>query len=363
VGTSFSAPLVSGVAALMLSAEPSLSATRVRTLLQASARPFPTTGGDNGDGTAVLACVAPLPVGTAQFDQQQCYCTTSTCGAGMLDAGAAVRAVKASLSPNYTGLFWNAPAGSESGWGINFAHQGDQIFATWFTYDTGGKAWWLSMLATRTSPGGSVYGGTIHVDSGPPFDDFTGAAVARPVGSGTLAFTDIDDGTFAYTVNGVSQTKALTRVNLGTGAAPTCFYGSSTPNLAGATNYQDLWWVSAGAEPGWGINFAHQGDAMFATWYTYDVDRTPLWLSALVFRAPGGRVFSGPIHRTAGARFDAYDPRSVSTTPVGTATITFADGNDATFDYTVTLAPLASPVTQQKRITRFRFASGGVLCQ
>ncbi len=31
------------------------------------------------------------------------------------------------------------PAGSESGWGINFAHQGDIIFATWFTYDADGK--------------------------------------------------------------------------------------------------------------------------------------------------------------------------------------------------------------------------------
>ena len=38
-------------------------------------------------------------------------------------------------SLNFQGLWWNAPAGSESGWGINFAHQGDVIFATWFTHD------------------------------------------------------------------------------------------------------------------------------------------------------------------------------------------------------------------------------------
>ena len=52
---------------------------------------------------------------------------------------------------NYQGLFWNAPAGSESGWGINFAHQGDVIFATWFTYDATGKALWLSMTANKTA--------------------------------------------------------------------------------------------------------------------------------------------------------------------------------------------------------------------
>jgi hypothetical protein len=37
---------------------------------------------------------------------------------------------------NYQGLWWKSPAGSESGWGINFAHQGDVIFATWFTCRT-----------------------------------------------------------------------------------------------------------------------------------------------------------------------------------------------------------------------------------
>ena len=54
-------------------------------------------------------------------------------------------------SINIEGLWWASPAGSESGWGINFAHQGDVVFATWFTYDAAGKAWWLSMTANRTA--------------------------------------------------------------------------------------------------------------------------------------------------------------------------------------------------------------------
>ena len=41
---------------------------------------------------------------------------------------------------NYTGLWWAAPTGSESGWGIYLAHQGDTIFATWFTYDAKRRA-------------------------------------------------------------------------------------------------------------------------------------------------------------------------------------------------------------------------------
>ncbi len=91
LGTSFSAPLVSGTVALMLSARPNLSPSEVLTLLKGTARAFPTTGGDNGDGTVVKQCTAPqYDAANKPIDQIQCYCTTSTCGAGMLDAGAAV---------------------------------------------------------------------------------------------------------------------------------------------------------------------------------------------------------------------------------------------------------------------------------
>jgi len=62
-GTSFSAPLVSGVVALMLSVAPDLTATQVRDFLKASAKPFPA--GSN--------------------------CAPTTCGAGILDAPGAVR--------------------------------------------------------------------------------------------------------------------------------------------------------------------------------------------------------------------------------------------------------------------------------
>lgn len=87
VGTSFSAPLVAGSAALVLAAQPTLTPSEVRTILRSTARPFPTTGADAG----TAACHAPN--GT---DQLECYCTTGTCGAGMLDTGAALQLVLAS---------------------------------------------------------------------------------------------------------------------------------------------------------------------------------------------------------------------------------------------------------------------------
>ena len=45
--------------------------------------------------------------------------------------------------------------------------------------------------------------------SAAPFDP--AQVVSAPVGSGKLSFTDESNGSFAYTVNGVSQTKAITR--------------------------------------------------------------------------------------------------------------------------------------------------------
>ena len=93
VGTSFSAPLVAGTVGLMFSARPALTVADVRTALQASSRPFPTTGADAG----VPACRAPD--GT---DQLECYCTTSTCGAGMLDAGKAVTAANLGVQARIT---------------------------------------------------------------------------------------------------------------------------------------------------------------------------------------------------------------------------------------------------------------------
>ncbi len=103
LGTSFSAPLVSGTVALMLSVNPALTPAQVKATLQATARAFPTTGGTVNITVTTATPKATLPVAVAateplqcvaptSSDQLECYCTTATCGAGMLDAHAAVLA-------------------------------------------------------------------------------------------------------------------------------------------------------------------------------------------------------------------------------------------------------------------------------
>lgn len=87
-GTSFSTPLVSGTIALMLQTDPTLTPTKIKAALQSSARAFPTVAG-------VAQCIA----GNSAQPQLECNCTTSTCGAGMLDANAAVLAVTPGSTP------------------------------------------------------------------------------------------------------------------------------------------------------------------------------------------------------------------------------------------------------------------------
>jgi serine protease len=122
VGTSFASPIVAGSAALMLSARPRLEPAELRSLMQGSARAFPSSGaGSDENGQPIPMCRAPD--GT---DQLQCYCSVGLCGAGMLDAAAAVAAASAAplarIAPEAAALAVGetlrlSAAGSEAGAG------------------------------------------------------------------------------------------------------------------------------------------------------------------------------------------------------------------------------------------------------
>ena len=185
------------------------------------------------------------------------------------------------------------------------------------------------------------------------------------MGSATLTFADGNNGTFAYTVNGISQTKPITRQVFG--VLPTCVW-NGPGDLTLASNYTDMWWVVGGAESGWGINFTQQltqqGDIIFATWFTYDSTGAALPMSATLTKI-GTNVYSGTLIRTSGPAFNAvpFNPDAVTRAEVGTATVTFTNGNRATFAYTVTLNGPASSVTQSKQIERQVFRAPGTACK
>jgi len=117
-GTSMATPHVSGVASLMLSVNPALTPSQVLSKIQTTARAFP----------------APGPACNATPQASTCNCTTSLCGAGILDAGAAVASavtsgttVASSLNPSTFGAsvtFTATVVGSAPTGTVNFKDGG-----------------------------------------------------------------------------------------------------------------------------------------------------------------------------------------------------------------------------------------------
>ena len=140
VGTSFSSPLVAGTAALMFSVNPNLTPAQVLSTLQSTARAFPISGAEADPTTGpIQTCRAPDLV-----DQLQCYCTITTCGAGMLDANAAVRAVLGS-APSVQPAVTATPAAPEANQSVTLSATGSVIPAgrgivsrRWTIVDGGG---------------------------------------------------------------------------------------------------------------------------------------------------------------------------------------------------------------------------------
>ena len=170
-GTSMAAPHVAGVASLMLSRNDTLTPAQVLAVLQTTARPFPVVAG------------AACPSGMS------CTCTTSLCGAGLLDAGAAVAAVplqpKGRRAIDFNAdskgdLVWrNASSGSVALWLMNglatldaAQYLGDPTYSVTHTGDLDGGR--KTDLIWRNSVGSTaawLMNGTMPVASSVLFAD------------------------------------------------------------------------------------------------------------------------------------------------------------------------------------------------
>ncbi len=264
-----------------------------------------------------------------------------------------------SATARYEGLWWRSPAGSEAGWGVNLSHQGDVLFATWFTYDLDGSGMWLVMpKGERTGDG--KFTGALYRTTGSPFSQPTfDAALTKTieVGTATFDFSDANNGLFTYRLNGITQTKPITRQEFG--AMPVC-----TPKTLPAVlaNYQGLWWnAPENSESGWGIHLTHQSDTLFATWFTYDAEGRGMWLvMSKGERTPATTpTYTGTLYRARGPAFNAspWLASRVSLIPVGLATLSFTDANTAQF-YSI-----VDGFSQKKQLTRQIFASPASDCR
>ena len=248
---------------------------------------------------------------------------------------ARVNVADAAVARPHTSLWWDA---DESGWGINFTHQGDIVFGTLFTYDASGQPLWLVMSAGRLqSP--NVYSGELYRTTGPSLPP----AIAQ-VGTMTAAFAG-DSAALTYSFNGITVNKAVRKQVFGTAPA-TCFM--TTASRAALTNYQDLWWNPA--ESGWGINLTHQGNIIFATLFTYEAGGRGAWyVMSAGMRQPDGS-YVGDLYRTTGPAFNAapfppIGPGNI--TRVGNMQLRFGNGESGTLSYSVDGANFTKPIVRQ----------------
>jgi len=116
------------------------------------------------------------------------------------------------------GLFYNSPAESEAGWGVSLTQRGPIIFVAWFTYDAAKQPTWYVASNCAVSNNGCS-GDLYKITNGEnPLIPWTGSikienfqAPPTFTGSISFAFTDNDNGTMTFTINGVSGSKTITR--------------------------------------------------------------------------------------------------------------------------------------------------------
>jgi hypothetical protein len=213
------------------------------------------------------------------------------------------------------------------------------LFAGWFTYDisaAGGQRWYaLEGAVTNTSPT-AVLG--IYAGYG---GNFAAAPVvaATQVGTATLTFNSCGNALLNYSFyDGRVGTTPLSRLT----ANITC--GTAGDNGSAASNYllSGSWSQADLGGQGFVFDVNPTQKNFFAAWYTYSPTGqqtggagSERWYTIQTAFNPGDKsIANAPIYATAGGVFDNGTPPT--TTPVGTANITFASCTAATLTYSFT---------------------------
>ncbi|HET7731514.1 MAG TPA: choice-of-anchor D domain-containing protein [Usitatibacter sp.] len=254
------------------------------------------------------------------------------------------------LLANTTGLWGDT---HEDGWGVSFNQQGDAIFASLYTYGTDGRPLWLFASGMARQADGSFAGDLYRASAGPPFAHAGWSAIAMAREGGmSLRFNDDGSATLVYSVGAVTRVKTVQATRFGP-EATRCAAGPVS--RATATNYQDLWWNPA--EPGWGLNLAHQGNIVFASLFTFGEDGRNTWYFASGLALQPGGAYTGALYTATGPSFAAPAWGAISLREVGTMTLRFSDGERGTVSYVVDGRAMDEP------IVRYVFGSSAPNCR
>ncbi len=265
IGTSFSAPIVSGIAGLMLAVNSNLKQPQLVLRLQEGAtKPFPTTS-DTG-----TPAVCHVPVSAADIQGSECSCTTSTCGAGMANASGSVQAAlrpianvvvqgtvaagasltlqgggsTAANSHTVTGYSWTR-AGASISTGptatVNAPTSGTTTVCLTVTDDAGKQDSAKTVITTTSSTTTAVAVGATDCVNAEVTVSATDASATEGGDTGTFTFTRTGSTTAALAVtiamsgtatNGTDYQSIATTVNFAAGAATTTVTVTPVDNSA-----------------------------------------------------------------------------------------------------------------------------------
>lgn len=111
-------------------------------------------------------------------------------------------------------------------------------------------------------------------------------------------------------------------------------------------DYTGAWYLPS--ESGWGISIVRGASSTLGViLYHYDPDRSPAWyiLQNGAWQSP--TVFAGTLNRFSGPAYtEVFNPAQVSSTPVGTATLTFTSATQGTLAYSINGSALSKAITK-----------------
>ena len=127
---------------------------------------------------------------------------------------------------------------------------------------------------------------------------------------------------------------------------------------ADATDYTDLWYTPS--ESGWGVNLVQSDNFMFATFFIYGSNGSPIWYSAGLDRNATTGAFSGDLNTTFGTYFAVpWVPANFGGSKVGTATFTPSTTNAYQGTLTYTVTGVGTIIKQIERQTLTKVVLGG----
>ncbi|MGH6684053.1 MAG: beta-propeller fold lactonase family protein [Pseudolabrys sp.] len=273
----------------------------------------------------------------------------TTIATGLTPSFSAIARSSASVNLDQHGLTgtWYDPSTSGQGLAVEVfpdMHGAGQgvLSAGWFTFDvasTGGQRWYT--LQGDVSNTDSLASLTIYASTGGNFNAAPSVS-ATAVGQATLQFTDCTHGLLNYTFTGGSSRSGSIPLLRLTGNT-TC--SAAGDNGAAASDYllSGSWYNPSTSGQGLIFDINPAQSVLGAAWYTYSPTgqqtgggASQRWytIQSNQFAAGSSSATGVPIYETTGGVF--HDPTAVTTTQVGTASITFQSCAAMTLAYNFT---------------------------